>query len=371
MPPAPDADLVVPTPDGLYCRAGRFHVDPWRPVAHAIVTHAHSDHACRGCERYLTSSTGVFPLRERMLPGASIDGLPFGQSLTIGDTRVSLHPAGHILGSAQIRIEHRGQVCVISGDYKTPPRSAAPDRTCEPFEPVRCNVFITESTFGLPIYRWRPQSETFADINAWWRQNQLDGRTTFVFAYALGKAQRVLAGIDPAIGPIAVHGAIVGLNRAYADAGIALPPSPHAAAALAPDLRGRALIIAPPSAAGTPWIRKFVGPDGISTALVSGWMQVRGTRRRRAIDRGFILSDHSDWDGLLWAIRETGASRVGVTHGFIEPLVRWLRERERIDAFPVPTKYEGERVEESSPDEPAAEVDPAPDDSSPDPTEPA
>lgn len=351
----PPDDLVITTPDGLYCPRGGFHIDPWRPVPHAIITHAHSDHAGWGCKRYLASPTGAIVLRQRVGPDAGITPQPFNRGLTLGDVAVSLHPAGHILGSAQVRIEHAGRVCVISGDYKS-----APDATCEPFEPVRCHTFITESTFGLPVYRWRPQSETFDDINRWWRANQADSRTSIVFAYALGKAQRMLAGLDPAIGPIACHGAVDRLNRAYRDAGIALPDAPLATADNAPDLRGRGLIVAPPSAASTPWLRKFAAAPaaGVATAFASGWMLIRGTRRRRGVDRGFALSDHADWSGLLDAIRATGASRIGVTHGYVQPLVRYLREHLALDAFAVPTRYEGERFEDApdgTPSDPAAD----------------
>jgi putative mRNA 3-end processing factor len=347
--PAPSSDLILSTPDGLYCPEGGFHIDPWKPVPRAVVTHAHSDHACWGSGEYLCSRTGALVLRERVGAQAAITGIGFGEVITLGSVRVSLHPAGHILGSAQVRVARTGsegragETWVVSGDYKT-----APDRTCEYFEPVRCDVFITESTFGLPIYRWDPQAEIFADINGWWRANREAARTSVVFAYALGKAQRVLGGLDPSIGPIGVHGSVSRFDHAYAAAGIGLPEAPNAVGEVAAALRGVGLVVAPPSAAGSPWLRKFAtGPatGGVSTAAVSGWMQVRGNRRREAIDRGFVLSDHADWDGLLATLRATGASRIGVTHGFIEPMVRWLREHERLDAFPVPTRYREEGEE--------------------------
>jgi putative mRNA 3-end processing factor len=281
-------------------------------------------------------------LRERVGVQAAITGVEFGEQVTMGEVRVSLHPAGHILGSAQVRVERGGEVWVVSGDYKT-----AQDRTCEAFEPVSCRVFITESTFGLPIYRWRAQAEVFGEINEWWRSNQREARTSVVFAYALGKAQRVLGGVDASIGPIVVHGAVGRLNRAYAEAGVELPRA-ELATETQEEVRGRGLVIAPPSAAGSPWLRRFMrGPatGGISTALVSGWMQVRGTRRRQAVDRGFVLSDHADWDGLLETIRATGAERIGVTHGYVRPLARYVEEVRGLGSFIVPTRYEGERVE--------------------------
>jgi putative mRNA 3-end processing factor len=338
-------ELIVPTPQGLYCAEGPFHIDPWRPVGRAVVTHAHSDHATWGCGEYLCSGSGAGVLRERVGADAAITGLPYGESVTVGGVRVSLHPAGHILGSAQVRVERvsDGETWVVSGDYKT-----VADRTCGAFAPVRCHTFITESTFGLPIYRWADQASVFDDLNAWWRASRAQARTCVVLAYALGKAQRVLAGLDPSIGPIAVHGAVRRFNRAYAAAGVALPEAPGASDPAGPDVRGCGLVVAPPSALGSPWLRRFAtGPaeGGVSAAMVSGWMQVRGTRRRRAVDRGFVLSDHADWPGLLEAIRATGATRVGVTHGSIGPMVRYLREL-GLDAFEVPTRYVGETGED-------------------------
>jgi len=359
--------FLFPTPDGLFCPSGNFHIDPWKPVARAVVTHAHSDHACPGCETYLCARSGASILRVRTGAAiAAITPLDFNTPITLGDTRVSLHPAGHILGSAQVRVERTGpprsptsgEVWVVSGDYKT-----IADRTCESFEPVRCHVFITESTFGLPVYRWRDQLSIFKDINAWWLENQAQQRTSILFAYALGKAQRVLGGIDPSIGPIVSHGAVARLNRAYHDAGIHLPDAPLQTES-SHDVRGRGLVIAPPSAAGSPWLRSFAkgqASGGLSAGFVSGWMQLRGTRRRRAVDRGFPLSDHADWDGLLTTIRETGAHRIGVTHGYVQPLVRYLRENMGLDAFAVPTRFQGE-INESAP---SAEDDPlSPEDAS-------
>ena len=352
-------DLLMPTDRGLHCPEGGFHVDPWRPVERAVVTHAHGDHVARGCGSYLCSASGVAVLRSRLTgepapgepPSGPVTGIPFGEATTMGGVRVSLHPAGHILGSAQVRVERaaanarRGEVWVVSGDYKT-----IADRTCEPFAPVPCDVFITESTFGLPVYRWEPQEQVFSEINAWWGANAAQDRTSIIFAYALGKAQRVLAGVDPSLGPIAVHGAVHRMNEVYRAAGITLPDAPHADEQGAKAVRGRGLVVAPPSALGSPWVRKFAASGGgMSAAFVSGWMRVRGTRRRKAIDRGFVLSDHADWPGLLGAIKATGASRVGVTHGYVAPMVRWLRET-GVDAFAVPTRYTGETGEESEAD---------------------
>jgi putative mRNA 3-end processing factor len=299
--------LLRLTPQGLYCEAGGFHVDPWGPVERAVVTPAHGDHVAGGCRHYLTSAEGAGVLRVRLTPEAPIQAAPYGQALDLNGVRVSLHPAGHILGSAQVRLEHRGDVWVVSGDYKTDP-----DPTCTPYEPVRCHTFVTESTFGLPIYRWPSQAEVLHDVNRWWRANQEAGRTTLLYGYALGKAQRLLAGLDPSIGPILTHGAVERMTAAYRDAGVTLPPTTHASAMARAD-RGRAIVIAPPSADGSTWVRRF---GEHATGFASGWMQVRGTRRRRALDRGFPLSDHVDWPSLMAAIDATGAERIWVTHGF-------------------------------------------------------
>ncbi|HQY93032.1 ligase-associated DNA damage response exonuclease [Caldilinea sp.] len=332
-------DLLQLTPSGLYCAAGDFYIDPWQPVDHAVITHAHADHARPGSQRYLTTPTGAQVLAPRIDEGASIRTLPYGERLSLQDVTLSLHPAGHLLGSAQVRVERGGEVWVVSGDYK-----AEQDQTCEPFEPVRCHTFITESTFGLPIYRWQPQAEVFAEINDWWRANQGAGRTSVLYAYALGKAQRLLAGVDSTIGPILVHGAVLPFVQRYRDAGINQPDVLYANAEHARTHRGRALVIAPPSAGGmTGWLRKF-GPS--SQAFASGWMTIRGARRRRAVDRGFVLSDHADWPGLLAAIRATGAERIGVTHGYTSQMVHYLREN-GWQAEVIPTRFEGEPGAES------------------------
>jgi putative mRNA 3-end processing factor len=340
--------MLQTTDRGLYCAVGDFHIDPWQPVARAVVTHAHADHACRGCGRYLTSEEGSRVLRVRMGPEAVIETLAYGERLEMDGLTLSLHPAGHILGSSQVRLEHRGYVAVVSGDYKT-----SPDATCTAFEPVRCNLFLSESTFGLPIYRWAPEVELFAQVNDWWRACRDSGRAAVLFAYALGKAQRLLAGVDASIGPIFSHGAVEPLNRAYRESGVELPPTSYVSAE--PERRdwGGALIVAPPSAQGTPWLRRFGA--SASTAFASGWMRIRGPRRRRSVDRGFVLSDHADWPGLQGAIDATGAETVWITHGYSSVLARWLEAQGR-EALVVPTRYEGESIESSrEADEPQAE----------------
>lgn len=329
--------LLTLTDHGLYCAAGDFFIDPWRPVARAVITHAHADHARPGSAAYLCAAPCEAVLRLRLGESAAIEALPYGDTAVINGARVSFHPAGHILGSAQVRVEHGGEVWVAAGDYKT-----EPDPTCDPFEVVRCDTFITEATFGLPIYRWPPAAEVFDDVNDWWRANQAAGRAGVLFAYALGKAQRILAGIDPAIGPIFAHGSVHRLNAVYRAAGVSLPDWTYAGDAPPGTDWSRALIIAPTSAQGTPWLRRF---GDQSAAFASGWMRVRGQRRRRSVDRGFILSDHADWPGLLAAIDATGASRVLVTHGYTAALARYLREHAR-EAYELAAPYAGEQAEE-------------------------
>jgi putative mRNA 3-end processing factor len=320
----------------LYCARGDFYVDPWQPVERAVITHAHSDHAFAGSRAYLTTGAGEALLRARIGMEASIQALPYGESVNLNGVRVSLHPAGHILGSAQVRMELDGEVWVVSGDYKL-----EPDATCAPFEPVVCHTFLSEATFGLPIYRWAPEAAVLAEIQAWWAANQQAGKASVLFAYSLGKAQRVLAGIDAQAGPIHTHGAVEKFCDLYREAGVALAPTTHVGAAPAGRDWSRALIVAPPSANGTPWMRRF---GAYSTGFVSGWMRIRGARRRRSLDRGFVLSDHADWPGLLAAIEMSGASEVRVTHGYRTPMVEWLRQQGRA-AQALETRFEGERDE--------------------------
>ncbi len=320
-----DNDLIVLRPEGLYCPAGDFHIDPWRPVDRAVITHAHADHARRGHAAYLCSAPGEGVLRAR-LGGIQLQTLGYGQRLRIGAATISLHPAGHVLGSAQVRVEHAGRVWVASGDYfcRGDAPTAADNATCDAFEPMRCDCFITESTFGLPIYRWRAPGEVFADINRWWAGNARDCRASLLLAYSFGKAQRLLAGVDASIGPIVVHGAVQGLNEAYRAAGVPLPQTLRLEDITDRSLLRRALVVAPPSVQGSAWAARL---GDCSSAFASGWMQLRGARRRQGLDRGFVLSDHADWPGLQRAIAATGAQRVIVTHGYEAVMVRWLQQQ--------------------------------------------
>jgi putative mRNA 3-end processing factor len=328
--------LVKASNKGLYCPAGDFFIDPWESVKRAVVTHAHGDHAYVGSANYLTAKSGLQLLQIRLGTDANVEAIDFGKNIRIGDVDVSLHPAGHILGSSQVRIEQHGRVCVVSGDYKTTSNS-----TVEAFEPLKCHHFISECTFGLPIFRWPSEAEVFEQIHDWWKTEQERGRTCILLVYSLGKAQRILAGLDPSIGPILGHGAVLRLLPAYQAAGIAFPEISYAGLEQAKTTRGRALVLAPPSAAGTSWIKKF---GSFSLAMASGWMQIRGLRRRKGLDRGFVLSDHADWSGLNAAILATGAQRISLTHGSTGPMQRWLRER-GLEVDSIVTQFHGETDE--------------------------
>lgn len=333
--------LITLTPRGLFCKQGDFYVDPWLPVDRAVITHAHADHAYRGSKNYLVAAEGEALARIRLDPESKIIGQRYGDSLDIAGVKVSFHPAGHILGSAQVRVEYKGEVWVISGDYKL-----TADATCAPFEPVRCHHFVTEATFGLPIYRWPDPKEVFAEIDDWWRRNRENGKASVIFAYSLGKAQRILNGIDRAIGAIFTHGSVERLTQAYREAGIDLPETTYVGNVTNKKDFAGSLIVAPPSAQMSTWMRRF-GPH--STGFASGWMMVRGARRQRAVDRGFVLSDHADWPELNTAIRATEAETVYVTHGFSEEVVRWLNDT-GMHAVPLKTKFVGDDHESEPPE---------------------
>jgi putative mRNA 3-end processing factor len=320
--------LLQITASGLYCPAGDFYIDPWRAVERAVLTHGHADHARPGCRNYLATRASEPVLRARLGPSARIQTVDHGETISLNGVRISLHPAGHILGSAQVRVECQGEVWVVSGDYKI-----EPDPTCTPFEPIRCHTFVTESTFGLPIYHWKPQAEVFARINGWWRGNRDAGRASVLFAWSLGKAQRLLAGVDPGIGPIHVHPAIARMNAAYEAAGVRLPATTVVEDVPRRTPWGGSLIVAPTTVAGAPWMRRF---GDAATAFASGWMQTRAARRRPVVERGFVLSDHADWPGLLTAVRETGAQRVWAMHGYPGVLARWLAQQ-GLDAHALQT----------------------------------
>lgn len=325
--------LITLTDRGLYCSQGDFYIDPWKPVEKAVLTHAHADHTYRGNQDYLVPAEGERLSRIRLGDEAKISTLKYDEASIINGVQLSFHPAGHVLGSAQVRVEYKGEIWVISGDYKL-----MPDATCTPFEPVKCHHFITEATFGLPIYRWQPTEFIFAEINSWWRRNQEKGKASVIFAYSLGKSQRVMSGIDRSIGPIFTHGAVEKLTDAYRESGVDMPETQYVGSVQNKKEFAGSLIVAPPSAAGSTWLKRF---GSHSTGFASGWMMVRGARRQRAVDRGFVLSDHADWPELLAAIKSTEAETVYVTHGFIEELVRWLNENGQY-AVPLKTQFVGD-----------------------------
>lgn len=323
------------TKSGVYCAAGDFYIDPWRPVARALITHGHADHARAGHGAYLATGAAAPVMRHR-LGDIALETIPYGETRQMGTANVSFHPAGHVPGSAQIRIEVGGEVWVVSGDYKT-----VDDGFSEPFEPVKCHTFITECTFGLPVFSWTPQDQITADIHSWWAANQAAGRPSVLGAYALGKAQRILACLDPSQGPVLTHGAIENTNAVLRGQGLSLPDT----TLVTPETKIKdhpgALVLATPAGMGSDWMRRF---PNASTAFASGWMALRGVRRRRSADRGFVMSDHADWEGLNSAIKATGAERVFVTHGYTSQFARWLSEQ-GYEAGIVETEYEGESLD--------------------------
>jgi putative mRNA 3-end processing factor len=331
--------ILTSTEHGLYCAAGGFYIDPCRPVEYAVVTHAHSDHARWGCRHYLAAKPGEHLLRMRMSEEAEFQFLPYGESISVNGVDVSFHPAGHMLGAAQLRLEKLGQVAVISGDYKL-----GEDPTCESWHPIKCHLFVTESTFGLPIYRWQSQATIAASINQWWRESRDDGKCCVLYGYAVGKSQRLLASLDATVGPIYTHGAVEKGVEAYRRSGVPLPQTTYVGSITGKhDWRG-GMVVAVPSAHGTPWLRKF---GKISTAMASGWMAVRGARRRRALDRGFVMSDHVDWPSLLTAVKESSPETVWVTHGYSAATARYLTEL-GFDAVVLDSKPRGESDEDEN-----------------------
>ena len=326
------------TPSGIYCPAGDFYIDPWRPVARALITHGHADHARRGMGSYLATDIAAPVIRYR-LGDIPLETIRYGEARQIGGATVSFHPAGHVPGSAQIRVEVAGEVWVASGDYKV-----VNDGLSTPFEPVKCHHFITESTFGLPVFRWQDQKDVATQINDWWAGCAAAGKTAFLGCYALGKAQRLLTMLDANIGPVLTHTAIENTNAVMRDQGIVLPDTVQAGPDLIPKDHLGALVLAPPSALDSAWARKFGSRE---TAFASGWMALRGIRRRRSGDRGFVISDHADWAGLIDAIKQTEAENIYVTHGYTDIFARYLNEF-GWNAQVVPTEFGGDEAEDAA-----------------------
>ena len=323
-------NLIQFTDKGLCCPQGNFYIDPWKPVDRAIITHAHSDHAKWGNKYYLCHHDSK-PILQLRLGNNNYESIGWGQTVTMNGVKVTLHPAGHIIGSSQVRVEYNGEVWVVSGDYKT-----EDDGLSGKFEVVKCNTFITESTFGLPIYKWKPQKEIFENIINWIVRNKENGKTSVLLAYSLGKAQRVLQHIKETAETIYAHGAIFNTQQTLIDAGFKLQPVVRIIPETPKELLKSAVVIAPPSADSSPWMKKFTP---YSVGVCSGWMQVRGNARRRNVDAGFALSDHADWECLLKAVKETQAERVFVTHGFQAAFSRYLNEEGIAIAAEVKTEY--------------------------------
>ncbi|MCS5489772.1 ligase-associated DNA damage response exonuclease [Algoriphagus limi] len=330
-------NLLELTEFGLYCPPADVFIDPWRPVNRAVITHAHSDHARWGMKKYLAHHHSAEVMRLRLGSEINLETVDYSEVKTVNGVRISLHPAGHIPGSAQVRLEYQGKIAVVSGDYKV-----EADGLSTPFESIKCHEFVSECTFGLPIYKWESQQAIFDQINNWWKENTSEGRNSVLFAYSLGKAQRILQNLNREIGKVFVHGAICNTNQALLANGIDIWDVPKVNTDIPKSEYQGALIIAPPSAMGTPWMRKF---SPYRTGICSGWMSIRGTRRRRAADRGFVLSDHADWEGLIQAIEATEAEKVYLTHGSTAAFGKFLQEEKGIDAVELQTLFGEEEAE--------------------------
>ncbi len=330
------ANLISFTDKGLFCEKGNFYIDPWKPVEKAIITHGHSDHAYSGHKHYLCH-TDTKPILQLRLGSNSYATYDWNESFFINGVKVSLHPAGHIIGSSQIRLEYNNDVWVVSGDYKT-----EDDGISGKYEPIKCNTFITESTFGLPLYKWKPQEEIYNNIITWINKNKENGKASILLAYSLGKAQRVLQAIKETAQTIYAHGAVFNMQQTLINAGWNLTPIVRVTPETPKELLKGAVVIAPPSADGTAWMKKF---QPYSVGVCSGWMQVRGNARRRNVDAGFALSDHADWDGLLQSVKATGAERLFVTHGFQSAFSRYCNEENIAIAAEVKTQYGNEDEE--------------------------
>lgn len=319
-----DIPLKV-TEKGLYCTSGNFFIDAWGPSPVCVVTHGHGDHAYRGHGLYIATPETVKIIQHRLGKETPCQPLKYHQKLKLGNCWISLHPAGHILGSSQVRIESPKGITVISGDYKR-----AHDETCKPFEVVECDIFVTESTFALPIYQWSENELIAKQIYDWWNENAKNKHPSILFCYALGKAQRVMGLLNKLTEKsVYLHGAVYSISKLYEEMNVPIINFTPVSEAPKGTKFHEDLIIAPPSAAGSPWMKRF---PSCKTALASGWMEVRGARRRRALDRGFVLSDHADWKDLVKTIAETKAKIILTTHGNSTVLAQYLREEKNLDA---------------------------------------
>ncbi|WP_124978746.1 ligase-associated DNA damage response exonuclease [Nonlabens xiamenensis] len=327
--------LLQFTDKGIYCKQAGVYLDPWKPVKKALITHGHADHSRWGHHQYITHKDNV-PIIKHRLGDIEVTEVEYDKSFSINNVNFSFFPAGHIPGSSQIRVEHKGEVWVFTGDYKV-----ENDGISVPFEPVQCDTFITECTFGLPAFKWQPQAQVMNDINTWCAQNNAEGKTSVIFAYSLGKAQRVIKHLDTSHLKIYCHGAVYKMTEVLRHQ-LDLPPTHLITRDTTKDELVGQIVVAPPSAHGSPWMRRMVP---YVTSSASGWMTFRGARRRRAIDKGFVLSDHCDWEGLLQSIEATGCENVITTHGYQEIFARFLREEKGLNAISERTQYEGENLD--------------------------
>ncbi len=330
--------LLKFTDKGIWCEKADVYIDPWKKVKRALITHGHSDHARTGHDSYLCTESAAPAIKYR-LGKIDVQTIPFSKPIRINGVQFSFHPAGHILGSAQIRVEYKGEVWVVSGDYKL-----EYDGLAEEFEPIECHTFITESTFGLPVYDWRPQDEVLSAINQWWKSNAEEGKTSIITGYSLGKAQRIIRGLDRSIGEIYCHGAVENINEVCRIQGVELPDTILSTQEIPKkDYIGN-IVVCPPSGINSPWLKRF---GSISVAICSGWMTLRGARRRQGVDRGFVLSDHVDWKDLNRAVKETKAEQIFVTHGYSDVYSRYLNAM-GINALVAKTEYTGESIDAAS-----------------------
>jgi putative mRNA 3-end processing factor len=321
--------LVKFTKKGIYCIPGKFYLDPWFPVDYAIISHGHADHSRPGNKHYLCQNDSKAIIKHRLGHDISIETLGYNEPKNINGVQVSFFPAGHVIGSAQICLEYKGYVVVFSGDYKT-----QPDFISTPYEPVKCHEFITESTFGLPIYKWKKEQELQGELTNWVLQNQANNRTSVFLGYSLGKAQRIMKLIE-GVDDIYVHTAINNLNNAISGSGIELPKTTLLDYDFKKvDIQNK-IVILPPALLGSRMIKKI---PNAATAICSGWMHIRGNRRWKGVDAGFSISDHADWDGLLEAVKATGAEKVHVTHGSQAVFSKYLNEI-GIEAYELKTKF--------------------------------
>jgi len=331
--------LVKFTKKGIYCIPGKFYLDPWYPVKYAVISHGHADHARWGNQHYLCQNDSKAILKHRLGKDISIESLGYNEPKNINGVQVSFFPAGHVIGSAQIKLEYKGFVVVFSGDYKT-----QPDFISTPFEPVKCHEFITESTFGLPIYKWKTEQELQQELQNWVLQNQQNNRTSVFLGYSLGKAQRILKLIEH-VDDVFVHSAIHNLNTAISNSGIDIPKSTLITSDFKKENVQRKIVILPPALLGSKLIKKI---PNAATAICSGWMHIRGNRRWKGVDAGFAVSDHADWEGLLQAVKATEAEKVYVTHGSQAVFSKYLNEI-GIEAHELKTEFGDEEIANKEP----------------------